>query len=169
MISFPNKSKLGRSSQAVPVQFNTQAHKNHSSPPFTELCSHYVLSITDQCVTWISASLYIPLEISIIDQGPPSSLPDRSRENVHAGPHAALCSPLQWQQVGWRWSILSFNVSIGAEEVVLMLGTRGYYLLRPVALTRLLSYSFREAAKSWALEIAIPQKGRYICSTCRRI
>lgn len=34
------------------------------------------------------------------------------------------------------------------------------------ALTRLLSYSFLEAAKSCALEMAIPQKGRYICSTC---
>lgn len=40
------------------------------------------------------------------------------------------------------------------------------FLVGPVALTRLLSYSFLEAAKSWALEIAIPQKGRYICSTC---
>lgn len=36
-------------------------------------------------------------------------------------------------------------------------------------LTRLLSYSFLEAAKSWALEIAIPQNGRYICSTCGHI
>lgn len=34
-----------------------------------------------------------------------------------------------------------------------------------IVLTRLLSYSFLEAAKSWALEIAMPQKGRYICST----
>lgn len=42
-------------------------------------------------------------------------------------------------------------------------------LVGPVALTRLLSYSFLEAAKSWALEIAIPQKGRYICSTCGHI
>lgn len=41
-------------------------------------------------------------------------------------------------------------------------------LLALWSLTRLLSYSFLEAAKSWALEIAIPQNGRYICSTCGR-
>ncbi len=29
MISFPNKSKLGPLSEAVPIQFNPQAHKNH--------------------------------------------------------------------------------------------------------------------------------------------
>jgi hypothetical protein len=32
-------------------------------------------------------------------------------------------------------------------------------------LTLLLSYSFLEAAKSWALDMAIPQNGRYICMT----
>lgn len=48
-------------------------------------------------------------------------------------------------------------------------GVGGYILVGLVALTRLLSYSFLEAAKSWALEIAIPQKGRYICSTCGHI
>ena len=45
----------------------------------------------------------------------------------------------------------------------------GLVLVDPVALTRLLSYSFLEAAKSWALEIAMPQKGRYICSTCGHV
>lgn len=38
-------------------------------------------------------------------------------------------------------------------------------LVGSLALTRLRSYSFLEAANSWALEMAIPQKGRYICST----
>lgn len=33
------------------------------------------------------------------------------------------------------------------------------------ALTLLLSYSLRDSEKSLALEIDIPQKGRYICST----
>lgn len=32
-------------------------------------------------------------------------------------------------------------------------------------LTLLLSYSFLEAANSWALDMAIPQNGRYICIT----
>lgn len=33
-------------------------------------------------------------------------------------------------------------------------------------LTLLLSYSFLEAENSWAFEMAMPQKGRYICNTC---
>lgn len=57
--------------------------------------------------------------------------------------------------------------------LILGMGVGGWVgviiLFGPVALTRLLSYSFLEAAKSWALEIAIPQKGRYICSTCGQI
>lgn len=35
-------------------------------------------------------------------------------------------------------------------------------------LTLLLSYSLRDSEKSLALEIDIPQNGRYICSTCRK-
>lgn len=38
-------------------------------------------------------------------------------------------------------------------------------LVGSLVLTRLLSYSFLEAANSWALEMAMPQKGRYISST----
>lgn len=34
------------------------------------------------------------------------------------------------------------------------------------SLTRLLSYSLRDSENSLALEIDIPQNGRYICSTC---
>lgn len=34
------------------------------------------------------------------------------------------------------------------------------------SLTRLLSYSLRDSENNLALEIDIPQNGRYICSTC---
>lgn len=102
-----------------------------------------------------------------LDTGPsPTTDPG---ENVPAGPPAALWSPSAEAASG----LLLINTrpqcqhqgggsnadpSEGRGGVIILVG--------PVALTRLLSYSFLEAAKSWALEIAMPQKGRYICNTC---
>ena len=79
-------------------------------------------SITDQCVTWISASLTFPGRCRSWTNPSSGYRPiPLYRENAHARLHAALLSPLQWQQVRCRWSIHSLNVSIRGEDVKLIL------------------------------------------------
>lgn len=69
--------------------------------------------------------------------------------SAHASPNNHVCDYYWSGSWGWCDGIVWSNPAICWTS-----------------LTRLLSYSFLEAAKSWALEMAIPQKGRYICSTC---
>lgn len=79
------------------------------------------------------------------------------------------CSGSKWAAADQYQPQCQHNRGFSNAEPEDEKGVGSYILVGPVALTRLLSYSFLEAAKSWALEIAIPQKGRYICSTCGHI
>lgn len=80
-----------------------------------------------------------------------------------------LCTGSKWAAADQYQPQCQHNRGFSNAEPEDEKGVGSYILVGPVALTRLLSYSFLEAAKSWALEIAIPQKGRYICSTCGHI